>query len=76
MNDNKLTGYAVASIACGIGSWFVLGIILAPLGVVFAIIGMKSQDSSTRTMATLGMVISVAALSLLAFAMIILASAR
>ncbi len=76
MNDNKLTGYAVASIACGIGSWFVLGIILSPLGVAFGIIGMKSQDSSTRTMATLGMVISVAALSLLAFSMIILASAR
>lgn len=76
MKDDGLKGVAIASVVCGIGSWFILGIVLAPLGVVLGVMGMKSQDSSTKTWATVGMVVSIVALSLLLFSFAILAGAR
>lgn len=76
MANDGLKGIAIASVVCGIGSWFILGIVLAPLGVVFGVMAMKSQDSSTKTWATVGMAVSIVALSLLLFSFAILAGAR
>ena len=76
MENDGMKGLAVAGVICGIASWFVLGIVLAPLGLVFSIVSMKSKDASTKTLATIGMTISVVAVSFLIFSLALISSMR
>lgn len=76
MENDGMKGLAVAGVICGIASWFVLGIVLAPLGLVFSIVSMKSKDASTKTLATIGMAISVVAVSFLIFSLALISSMR
>ena len=76
MENDGLKGLAIAGLVCGTASWLILGIVLAPLGLVFSILAMKSKDSSTKTIATVGMTISVVAVSFLIFSIAVLASLR
>jgi len=74
--DDGLQGLAIASIICSSLSWLVLGIILAPLGVAFGAISLKSSNSSTRTLGICGLVIGVVSLTILVFSFMILAAVR
>ena len=75
-NEDGLKGLAVASIVCGVTSWIVLAIVLAPMGVVFGCLALKSKDNSTRNCAIVGLIISIVALSLLLFNYAIIAGVR
>ena len=73
-DEDGLRGPAIASIICGVGSWIVFAIALAPLSVVFAILSLKSKDNTTRTLGIVGLVIGIVALSLLLFSYAILSA--
>lgn len=75
-NNDGLKGLAIASIICGVVSWFVLAIALAPMSAIFGGIALKSNDNSTRAMATIGLVIGIVSTALFLFSMAILAGAR
>ena len=75
-NEDGLRGLAVASIICGIASWFVLAIVLAPMGTIFAVLAMKAKDSSTKTLAIVGLVIGIVSLMIMFAAMSILIKMR
>ena len=66
-NEDGLKGLAVASVICGIASWFVLAVVLAPMGTVFAVLAMKAKDSSTKTWATIGLTIGIVSVAFLLF---------
>lgn len=75
-NNDGLKGLAIASIICGVASWFVLAIALAPMSAIFGGIALKTNDNSTRAMATIGLVIGIVSTALFLFSMAILAGAR
>lgn len=75
-NEDGLKGLAVASIVCGIVSWFVLAIALAPMSAIFGGLALKSNDNSTRAMATIGLVIGVVSTALYLFTMAIIVRAK
>lgn len=75
-NNEGLKGLAIASIVCGTASWLVFAIILAPLGTIFGILAMKSKDETTKTIAIVGLVISIVALSLTLLSIAIVAGSR
>lgn len=68
-NEDGLKGLAVASVICGIASWFVLALVLAPMGTIFAVLAMKAKDNSTKTWATIGLIIGVVSLAFLLFSL-------
>ena len=74
-NNDGLKGLAVASIVCGITSWLVLAIVLAPMGTIFGVLALKSKDNSTRNLAIIGLIVSIVALSLTLFSFAIIAGA-
>lgn len=76
MENDGLKGLSIAGLVCGTASWFIFGIILAPLGLIFSIVAMKSKDSTTKTIATIGMAISVVALSFLIFSIALISSLK
>jgi hypothetical protein len=76
MENDGLKSLAIAGLVCGTASWLILGIILAPLGLIFSILAVKSNNSSTKTIAIIGIVISAIAVAVLVFSMAILASLR
>ncbi len=73
-DEDGLRGLAIASIICGVSSWIVLAIVLAPLSIVFAILSLKSKDNTTRTLGIVGLVIGIVTLALLLFSYAILLS--
>lgn len=73
-DEDGLRGLAIASIICGVSSWIVLAIVLAPLSIVFAILSLKSKDNTTRTLGIVGLVIGIVTLALLLFGYAILLS--
>lgn len=75
-NNDGLKGLAIASIICGVASWFVFAIVLAPMSAIFGGLSLKSDDNSTRSMATIGLVIGVVSTAMFLFSMIILASIK
>lgn len=75
-NEDGLKGLAIASIICGVVSWLVLAIVLAPMSAVFGGLALKAKDSSTRAMATIGLVIGVVSTALYLFSMIMIAHIR
>lgn len=75
-NNDGLKGLAIASIICGVASWFVLAIALAPMSAIFGGIALKSNDNSTRAMATIGLVIGIVSTALFLFSMFLLAGMR
>jgi fructose-specific phosphotransferase system IIC component len=75
-NEDGLRGLAVASIICGVASWFVLAVVLAPMGTIFAVLAMKAKDSSTKTLAIVGLVIGIVSLMIMFAAMSILIKMR
>lgn len=76
-NDEAgLRGLATASIICSVMSWVVLAIVLAPMGIVFAILALKSKDNTTRTCAIVGLVIGVVTLALVLYSLIIISAMR
>lgn len=76
MKDDGLRGMAIAGLLCGATSWVVLGIVLAPLGLVFSIVSVKSKDATTKTIATIGVVVSAVALAVLLFSLAVIANLR
>lgn len=75
-DEDGLKGLGVASIVCGVMSWIVLAIVLAPMGVVFGCLALKSKDNSTRNLAIIGLIVSVVALSLTLFSYAIIAGVK
>lgn len=66
------TTYGVLSIVCGALSWFILGIILAPAGLVLGIIGI-SKDSN-KAPSVVGLVISAIALTVVVYSMLLVSA--
>ena len=64
--------YGIGSIVCGVLSWFVLGIVLAPLGLVFGCIGI-SKDTN-KVPAVIGLVVSCIALAVIVFSVLLVAN--
>lgn len=56
--------YGVASIVCSALSWVVLGIVLAPLGVVFGCIGL-TKGKQSKVLSAIGLAIGAVALAML-----------
>lgn len=71
---NNSNSFAVASLVCALLSWVVLGIILAPLSIVFGAVSLGRREQS-KAMAVWGIAIGATALFVLFVSMIILASA-
>lgn len=69
--ENNST-YGIISIVCGVLSWVVLGIVLAPIGVVLGIIGLSKDQN--KVLATIGLIVSLIALTIVAYSMIILSA--
>ena len=55
----------MASVICGIASWFVLAVVLAPMGTVFAVLAMRAKDNSTKTWATIGLTLGIVSVAFL-----------
>ena len=72
-NEDGLRGLAIASIICGVVSWLVLAVVLAPMSAIFGGLALNTKDNSTRTMATIGLVIGVVSTALYLFSMIMIA---
>lgn len=75
-NEDGLRGLAIASIICGVVSWLVLAVVLAPMSAIFGGLALKTKDNSTRAMATIGLVIGVVSTALYLFSMIMIAHIR
>ena len=75
-NEDGLKGLAVASVICGIASWFVLAIVLAPMGTIFAVLAMKAKDNSTKTWATIGLTLGVVSVAFLLFSWTVILNMR
>ena len=73
-DESGLRGLATASLICSIASWLILGIVLAPLGIIFGIMSLNSKNSGTKTMATVGLVIGVVSITVYIFSVMILLS--
>ena len=71
---NNSNSFAAASLVCSLMSWVVLGIILAPLSIVFGAVSLGRREQS-KAMAVWGIAIGSVALFVLFVSMIILASA-
>ena len=70
MENNS--NYGIASIICGALSWLVFGIILAPIGLALGLVGLSKDNN--KIPATIGLIISVVALSVLLFSLMLAAS--
>lgn len=75
-NNDGLTIYAITSVAFGVISWFALAIILAPLGIIFGAIAMKSENAGTKALAVVGVIISAIMLTIYVLSLAILAGVR
>lgn len=75
-NEDGLKGLAVASVICGIASWFVLAIVLAPMGTIFAVLAMKAKDNSTKTWATIGLTLGIVSVAFLLFSWTVILNMR
>lgn len=76
-NDEEgLRGLAIASIICSVTSWIAFAIVLAPMGIVFSILSLRSRDNTTRTCAIVGLVIGVVTLALLLFSFAVISAIR
>jgi hypothetical protein len=69
MSNNKVVedqnvAYGVASIVCSVLSWLVLGIVLAPLGVVFGCIGL-TKGKQSKILSAIGLAIGAVALAVI-----------
>ena len=69
--ENNST-YGIISIVCGVLSWIVLGIVLAPIGVVLGIIGLSKDQN--KVLATIGLIVSLIALTIVVYSMIIVSA--
>lgn len=76
MKNDGLTIYAAASIICGTLSWFALAIILAPLGIIFGAIAVKSENGATKALSIIGIIISAIMLVIYVFSLMLLASMK
>lgn len=65
--ESGYSSMAVGSLILSIASWLVLGIVLAPTAIILGIKAQKSQESGTRTMATIGIIIASVGLIFLFF---------
>lgn len=75
-NNDGLLGLAIASIICGVGSWFAFAIVLAPLGVVLGLLSLGSKNSTAKNCAIVGLMVSIVSLALFLFTMAMIAGMR
>ena len=61
MEDSKINYYGIVSIIFGILSWIVLGLIFAPIGLVFGIIG-ASKNNDEKALAIIGVILNLISL--------------
>lgn len=73
-DEAGLRGLAIASVICSLASWVAFAIVLAPMGIVFAILALKSKDNTTRTWAIVGLVTGIVVASLMLFGFLIFLS--
>lgn len=71
---NQSSSFAVASFVCSLCSWLVLGIILAPLSIVFGCISI-SRNERNKGLAISGLVIGSVALAVLLLSLAIISAA-
>ena len=73
--EKGYSGLATAALIMAIAGWLVLGIILEPIALILGIRSMASENSSTKTMATIATVLaSVSLLLMFIFFMIAIAA--
>ena len=75
-NEDGLKGLAVASVVFGVASWFVLAVVLAPMGTIFAVLAMKAKDNSTKTWATIGLTLGIVSVEFLLFSWTVILNMR
>lgn len=57
---NEQTAYGIASLTCAIVSFFLLGIVFAPLAVIMGAIGCaKANNTKDQTMSIIGLVLGI-----------------
>lgn len=64
IEEDKTIAFGVASIVCSVLSWLVLGIVLAPLGIVFGVIGL-TQNKQSKILSAIGIAIGAVAVAIL-----------
>lgn len=62
--EKGYSGLATAALIMAIVGWLVLGIILEPIALVFAIMSQKTENNTTRTVSTIALIISLVGLLL------------
>ncbi len=75
-DEDGLKGLAIAGVICGIIAWFTFAIVIAPMGIVFSILALRSNDNSTKTWATTGLVVNTIELVLMMFSLSLIAHLR
>ena len=54
------TAYGVASVSCAIISFFILGIVFAPIAAIIGIIGCsKANNTKDQTLSVIGLVLGI-----------------
>lgn len=74
--EKGYSGLATTALIMSIVGWLILGIVLEPIALILGIRAMASENSSTKTMATIATVLSSVSLILIfIFFMIAIAAA-
>lgn len=71
--NEQSTGYGIASIICGIISIFFLGIVFAPLAIIFGALGVNKGDKTDKTVSLIGLVLGIVCTAICLFAILLMA---
>ena len=71
--SDENTAYGIASIICGIISIFILGIVFAPLAILFGAIGVNKGDKVDKTISMIGLILGVICTAICLFAFLLMA---
>ncbi len=72
MENNNNSNYGIIAIVCGVLSWFILGIVLAPAGLIVGCIG--AMKDKNKVPAIVAIVVSGIALVVMIMALIMASS--
>ena len=70
---NNSNSFAVASLVCSLLSWIILGIVLAPLSIVFGAVSLGRNEQS-KAMAVWGIAIGSVALFVMFVSLLVLST--
>lgn len=67
MENSKTDYYGITSIIFGVLSWVVLGIVFAPIGLIFGIIGIN-KNKGEQALSVIGIVLNLISLLIMVIA--------